>query len=303
MSANFNMPPTTGAEGDLPSPVRSETQSESEEFRIRPLSLFGAFLRRDWGIAWSYRTPFFFSLIETFATLVFIFFLGRLVGHNVATSPKGGPNIPYFSFAVIGTVLLALFNVSLTAVATQIRTDQTTGTLEILFTMPTPPWLSVVASATYRIVYASVTALVTLLLAALIFRMQYDTSTLGILVSIGTLLGTIAVFCSVGLVFAAFVVVFKRGEVLAGFVAASLSILGGVFYPVSTLPPVLRDIGNILPFTWAVEVFRGALLTHQLLLVPFVELFVFAVVAFPLAIVLFDGALRHARRHATLAQY
>src|ERR1035437_2939456 len=126
---------------------------------------------------------------------------------------------------------------------------------------------------------------------------------LGILVSIGTLLGTIAVFCAVGLVFAAFVVVFKRGEVLAGFVAASLSILGGVFYPVSRLPPVLRDVGNILPFTWAVEVFRGALLTHQLLFVPFVELFVFAVVAFPLAIVLFDGALRHARRHATLAQY
>src|ERR1039458_10126902 len=93
MSANFNMPPTAGAEGDLPSPVRSETQSESEEFRIRPLSLLGAFLRRDWGIAWSYRTPFFFSLIETLATLVFIYFLGRLVGHSVATSTKGGPHI------------------------------------------------------------------------------------------------------------------------------------------------------------------------------------------------------------------
>jgi ABC-type multidrug transport system permease subunit len=303
MSANFNLPPTTGAEGDLPSPARSDTESESEEFRIRPLSLLGAFLRRDWSIAWSYRTPFFFSLIQTFGTLVFIFFLGRVVGHTVATSAKGGPKISYFSFAVIGTVLLALFNVSLTAVATQIRMDQTTGTLEILFTMPTPPWLSVVASATYRIVYASVTALVTLLIAALVFRMQYDTSTLGIIMAVGTLLGTIAVFCSVGLVFAAFVVVFKRGEVLAGFVAAALSVLGGVFYSVNTLPPVLRVLGNLLPFTWAVNVFRGALLTNQLLFVPFIALFVFAVVAFPLAIMLFDGALRHARRHATLAQY
>ncbi|MHB1710633.1 MAG: ABC transporter permease, partial [Acidimicrobiales bacterium] len=271
MSAISDLPPRTGDDGGRTSPVHSPAAPEPEEFRIRPLSLLKAFLRRDWGIAWSYRLPFFFSFVETFATLIFIFFLGRIVGHNVTTSAKGGPTVPYFSFVVIGTVLLSLFNVSLTAVAHQIRSDQTTGTLEILFTMPTPPWLSVVASATYRIVYASATALVTLLVAVLVFGMHYDTSPLGVIVSVGALLGTIAVFGSVGLVFASFVVVFKRGEVVAGLVAAALSILGGVFYPLSTLPPVLRDIGGVLPFTWAVEVFRGALLAHQLLIVPLVE--------------------------------
>ncbi|MGH9307426.1 MAG: ABC transporter permease [Acidimicrobiales bacterium] len=271
--------------------------------RIRPLSLLGAFLRRDWGIAWSYRLPFALALFQSFISLGLVFFLGRLVGHDIAPGAGGGSPIPYFAFAVMGTLLLTVLNVSLTAVAFQLRSDQTTGTLEILFTMPPPPWMSVLASASYRVVYASVSAFLTLMVAVAFFGLRFHTSPLGFLLSVGDLLATIVVFCSAGLVFAAFVVVFKRGEMITGLAATALSILGGVYYPVSLLPTPLRDLANVLPFTWALEVLRGGLLGHRLPVAPFVELCIFALVALPAAIAIFDRALDHARRHATLAQY
>ena len=269
---------------------------------VRPWPLVAAFLRRDWSIAWSYRLPFFLSLVQSLVTLWFVFFLGRLVGHRV-TAVASGPRVSYFAFAVLGTTLLSLLNVSLTAVAHQLRNDQTTGTLEILFTMPPPPWITVLAGVSYKIVYAAVTAVVTVGIAVGAFGMRFDTSLVGCLAALVVLAATVGLFCSAGLVFAAFVVVFKRGEVMTGLTATALSLLGGVYYPVALLPGPLKDFARILPFTWALDVLRASLLTDQVPVLQFVLLCVFTVVALPIAIAIFGKALDQARRRATLAQY
>jgi len=283
-------------------PEVDASPSGTRPTNIRPLGLVGAFLRRDWGIAWSYRLPFFLTLVQSLVTLWFVFFLGRLVGHKVS-AVTSGPQVSYFAFAVLGTTLLSLLNVSLTSVAHQLRNDQTTGTLEILFTMPLPAWVTVLAGVSYKLVYAIATAVVTVLIAVAAFGMRFHTSPAGVLVAVVVLSSTIGLFCAAGLVFAAFVVVFKRGEVMTGLAATALSLLGGVYYPVGLLPGPLRELARILPFTWALDVLRGALLANTFASGQFVLLCVFTVAALPVAVAIFDRALDQARRRATLAQY
>jgi ABC-2 type transport system permease protein len=271
------------------------------QWRPRPAALLWAFLRRDWAVARSYRVVFAMGLVQAVVSLCLLYFLGRLVGHRVAVE-HGGLHGGYFAFAVLGTTLLALFTVSLTAVANRLRTDQTTGTLEVLFTMPQRPALTVLASSSYQISFSLVTALLTVLLA-LAMGMHLFTSPVSVLVALATLGGSLVFFGSLGILFAAFVIVFKRGEALTALGTSALSLLGGVYFPLSILPGPLRSLADAVPFTWAVATLRAALLADQRWWGRLAELWAAGAVLAGISLWLFEASLRHARRRGTLGQY
>lgn len=270
--------------------------------RLRPLALARAFLSRDWRIALSYRLPFAFDLFQSLTSLVFLFFLGRLVGPR-GQSVSSQLNQGYFAFAVLGTALLGIVTTSLGAVADRIRTDQTTGTLEALLTMPTPSWVTVLASATYQLVYATALALMTVLIAVVGFGMRFDAQPAGIPIAILGLIGAVALFSSAGVAFAAFVIIFKRGQSLIALTTSVFSLLGGVYYPIAVLPGPLQVLAHILPFTWTVDVIRDALLAGQL---PWGKLGIVlgaAVVLVPASLWILTVAVAQSRRTGTLGQY
>jgi ABC-2 type transport system permease protein len=260
---------------------------------VNDLSVLAAFIRKDWTIAWSYRMPFVLGLGQSLTTVGFLYFLGRLVGRRIDTASQGLHG-GYFPYAILGTALLGFFSVTLVTFAQRLRTDQTTGTLEVLFTMPPGASLTVIASAAYTLLFSVVTSVVTLAFAVGL-GMRLTVTAAGALLAVGSLVVSIA--------FAAFVIVFKRGETLTGLGVSALSLVGGVYYPISLLPHALRMLADVLPFTWALEVLRDSLLSTSLPFVRFGELCAATTVAVPLALRLFSAALNRARRSGTLGQY
>jgi ABC-2 type transport system permease protein len=80
-------------------------------------------------------------------------------------------------------------------------------------------------------------------------------------------------------------------------------LLGGAYYPLSVLPPGLRELGRVIPFTWALDLVRGCLVSGQAPLARLVELVAIDAVLLPLAIWTLGKAIDHTRRTGTLGQY
>lgn len=288
----------------VPGAGRSSEAEMDLQIVARPsvLQVLGAFVRRDWAIARSYKLPFVLGLVQTVATLGFLYYLARLVGPRIA-SVEGNVHGGYFGFVVIGTTFLATATTVLTSFAQRLRTDQTTGTLEVVFTMPPPPALTVLASAAYPALFASVVALVEIAAAVGAFGMRFDVDPISALGAVAGLVGTVVLGSAAGFALATFVLVFKRGESLTALAASALSMLGGVYYPVKVMPEPLRIAADCLPFTWALDVLRDTLLGRHVPLLDLGGLWLAALVALPLSLVVFGAGLRRARRLGTLAQY
>jgi ABC-type multidrug transport system permease subunit len=266
----------------------------------RPVLLFRAFLRRDFEIALSYRLPFAVDLFQSVLSMAFLYFLARVVGHKVVA--EANLRVGYFGFAVIGTIMVGILTVSLASFSKRIRTDQMTGTLEVLFSMPTPPWLAVLESASYQVIYAIITSILSFLLAfwfGLRFHMTLATG----MVALADFVGVLVIFSALGMGLAAFVMVFKRGETLTTLLIGGLSLIGGVLYPVSLLSAPLRHLADILPFTWALEVMRAALLGATSDLHLLLAVWVVAVVITPISVWVFNVSLAHAKRKGAVGQY
>ena len=263
------------------------------------MSVLGAFLRRDAAVSMSYRIPFVLGFVQAGLSLCFLYFLSRLVGPRIATSATHGT---YFDFAVLGTTMLTLFNTSLLSMAQRLRGDQTSGTLEVLFTMPVRPSVAVLGSAVYQVAYAGLASCLTLVVAVAL-GLRFHATALSALGAVAGLVSALVLFVAVGVAFAAYVVVFKRGETLTGLVVAGLTLLGGVYYPVSLMGHGLRVVANALPFTWVLAVLRSCLLDGRVPAGRLAQVAVSAAVALPLALWVFSAAVHHAKRLGSLGQY
>ena len=269
---------------------------------VNPVVLARATVRRDWAIAVSYRLPFALDLVQTLAGMVLFYFIGTLVdSHTASTTP--GLEAGYFSFVIIGMVMVDMVSTSLTAFSDRLRADQTTGTFETLLTTPTPPWLVALTGASYQLLYASTKAIVSLVIAALFFGLQIDAGLDTLPAALLGFAAAILLFSSLGVAFAAYTVVFKRGSSLIGLATTGLALLGGVYFPLSVLPAPLRAVGALLPFTWAVDVVREALLHGRVAWGQLLVLVVVAIVLAPLSCRLFDAAVNRARRAGTLTHF
>ena len=63
-------------------------------------------------------------------------------------------------------------------------------------------------------------------------------------------------FLPFGILFAALTVVVKQGTVGTAWVIALLSIVGGLYFPVSLLPGWLQTVSRLQPFTAATDLLR-----------------------------------------------
>lgn len=271
--------------------------------RVRPLVVVGASIRREWGIARSYRLPFVMSFVQMLAGLASFFFLGRVVGPGVDHGHGAQLEDGYFAFVVLGTALLSIISVSLTSFARRLRVDQTTGTLEALLVSPSPAWLTVPASAGYSLVFATASAAVSVGLAVVVFGVRFSLHPTSGFVILALLAGAVVFFAAIGIAFTGFVMVFKRGESLTALVVSGLSLFGGVLYPLQVLPHALHTIAGWIPFTWALLALRDALISGAAPWGRVGQVWLAAVVSVPIAMGVFEGALRRARRGGTLGQY
>ncbi|HZD09796.1 MAG TPA: ABC transporter permease [Candidatus Binatia bacterium] len=266
------------------------------------LRLFCAFLLRDFRTEISYRFSFLLSMAGIVFTAVTYFFVARLLGESVRPllEPYGGD---YFAFALIGVAFASYFTLGLSGFARALRLAQTTGTLEAMLMSPAPVSAIILGSASWSYVFTTFRVVVYLLLG-MAMGMELGNANYG--GAAVTLLLAVSTFAALGIIAASIIMVTKRGDPVTALFGGFATLVGGVFYPVEIMPGWLQGIANLLPITYALHAMRLALLqgaSWRELQSDLLALIAFAVVLFPLSLLVFRYAVERARREGSLAHY
>lgn len=259
----------------------------------------GAILRRDIRLALSYRLDFLLRVASTFFSVLLWYFFAEFL------TPKAGfaSGQDYFGFVVIGTSMLGFLQVALHGFARRVREDQVTGTLEMLFAAPAPPFFLLLGSCLWELLLQALQAVVGLAFAAALgARFQVGSLPAIALLLILTLLS----FGALGLIAASFLLVFQRGEPVTPFVGALFTLMGGVFFPTAVLPGWLESAARLLPLPYTTAALRKLLLeggSFASVQSELLALALFAAVLLPLSAAAFSLCLRLARKYGLLGLY
>jgi ABC-2 type transport system permease protein len=263
------------------------------------LSAAAAVVQRDLRIMLSYRTRFVTTLVSLFFSLILFHFISRLVRVSSFPTPDA-----YYAFAVVGLITLQVLNSTLHAPPGALRQEQTTGNFERFVLSPMGAVRGMLALMVFPFMYALVIAVLMLVFAALLFGVHLEWATLPLIVPVG-LLGALS-FAPFGVLFLACVLLAKQAVGGATFVVAGISLIAGMYFPVSLLPAWIRWSTDVQPFTPAVDLMRHVLVgthLHDALATELAKLVGFTTVLLPLSIWALAGALRVSRRRGTVLEY
>lgn len=260
-----------------------------------------AFIRRE--LLWRLSTPL--TLIMPFLSIAIAVtgfaYMSRLVDPHTALQ-AGGRHVPYLTYVVVNLAFMLLLTTALEGVSQSLRTEQLIGTLEPIISSGTSNTMVIVASSAWSMLFGIAQAAF-YFLVALLFGVRFDDVNVGSLVTF-VLLG-IACMSSFGVLGAAMVITFRQTPPSTILVGGAASLLTGVLFPISLLPPWLRTISWLLPMTHALNGFRAAMLGEGIgpNAMDALWLVVVTAILLPLSLVVFRRALYRARFDGTLANY
>jgi ABC-2 type transport system permease protein len=258
-----------------------------------------ALLRRDTLILASYRVALVLDVFLGVMDVIVYHFISETFEGATTASLGNAPS--YFAFALVGIVVTVVIQAAAVGIATKIREEQLTGTLEALIAQPVRVPELAFGMCGLPILFSTVRVAIYLVFGALAFGLDLShTSWIGFA---AMLIATSVAMSAIGIGTAAVVLVIKRGNAIAGFAIFAMSLVGGAFFPVSVLPDWLEAIGKVVPPRFAFDGFRDALYEGSGWESDALVLLAFTVVTLPTAVWLFGRALDHTRRSGTLAQY
>jgi ABC-2 type transport system permease protein len=259
---------------------------------------FLAVLRRDMHVYLSYRTRLVSQILTALFSLTLFFYVSRLV-HVSGFDSHGA----YFGFVVVGISLISVLYSSF-SIPELVRQELIAGTFDRLLLSPFGAVRSVIAMSLFPMAFSFVIATVTLMLGCVIFGLQLDWSTAPVAIPVMFLV--LLAFLPFGILFASLTIVIKQGNVGTSWVIALLSIVGGLYFPVSLLPGWLQTMSKLQPFTAATDLLRHLLVNSALGESPqtsLLKLIGFAAVLLPGSIVLLTRAIRFGQRRGTIIEY
>jgi ABC-2 type transport system permease protein len=261
----------------------------------------GAFVRRDFAIALSYRAPFFFDLVAVLVQVVMFFYVGKLIEPGAGGSSDLDRG--YFAFVLIGLSVFGVARAGLTAFSDGIRDAQLTGNLEMLMTRPAPVAAVVAGAGAYETLRAMVIAVLTVLAGVVLFGVDYVAEPWPVLAAALSFLAVAAFFAALGCAIASFTLVFMQGQGIVGLAVVALSLLSGLYYPLEVLPDAVEALAQVLPTTWALDLMRSCLIHGEVDELLLAALAAASAICLPLSVWIFSRALVRARRQGILGQY
>jgi ABC-2 type transport system permease protein len=143
-------------------------------------------------------------------------------------------------------------------IATWLRFEQETGTLEAVYLTPTSTLVLAAGVALYSAARSTAAGVVAYLLGSLAFQvnpLQGDV----LLAFAFILVGLIPVH-SMAFLFGALVIRVKEANALVSAMQWAVCFLMGIYFPIAALPPLLRALALAFPPTWLLNDARSAVL-------------------------------------------
>jgi ABC-2 type transport system permease protein len=257
----------------------------------------GAIFERDARVFLSYRVRVVSQFSTLLLTLAIFYYVSRLVEAPSFASPDA-----YFAFVATGVLTAWVLQAALSA-PTSFRQELVAGTFERSLVSPLGPVGLIVTSLLFPIALALVVAITGFVGAAAIFDLPVTWAQAPSAIPVA-LLGATA-FAGVALLMVACVVAFKQSPGV-GLVLAAISITAGVYFPTDLLPGWLRWMGDVQPFTPAVDLLRHLLIgasPGEEPLAALIKLVAFTAVLLPLGAWVVSLAVDHGRRRGTILEY
>ena len=221
------------------------------------LAKLPAFLRRDFLVAWSYRTMFFADVAALAFQALSFYFIGLMVDPEVLPS-FGGERATYMEFVAVGIALGVFIQLGLGRVAAAIRNEQLMGTLESLLMTPTHPTTIQLGSVVYELIYIPLRTALFLAVVAVAFGLSFEPA--GLLPALVILLLFIPFVWGLGVASAAATLTFKRGSGGIGLGVTVLTLFSGAYFPLDLLPGWATTLAELNPIAIAIDGMREALL-------------------------------------------
>jgi ABC-2 type transport system permease protein len=259
---------------------------------------FFAVLRRDLSIYMSYRTRLVSQMLTSIFSLTLFYYVSRLVHVSGFGSPSS-----YFGFVVVGISMVSVMY-SCFSIPELLRQELVAGTFDRLLLSPFGAVRSLMAMTLFPLMYSFVTAAITLGLGCAIFGLQLHWSTVPL--SVPAMALALTAFLPFGLLFAALTVLVKQGTVGTSWVIALLSIIGGLYFPVTLLPHWVQTAAKVQPFTAATSVLRHLLVNSSIGEATgssLLKLTLFALVLVPASTYVLARAIRIGQSRGTIIEY
>lgn len=274
-----------------------------DSYRLPTLYKVIAFVQKDWQVAISYKVNFFSSVLGVLISTMVFYFLSEFVGQNLPESINkyGGD---YFAFVIVGIALTDFLVVSTDSFSQAIRSSQVSGTIEALLVTPTSILTILFSSYIYPFLFTSFRVLTYIVIGVVFCGLKFQIDNLWLCMF--ALVITLLPFWGLGLLSAAFIIVFKQGSPINWIMGISSTLLGGVFYPVSSLPSWLEPFSYLMPLTHGIEVMRKVILAHATFVDVQVNIFIllcFSLIFITIGIISVKYSLKIARRQGTLLHY
>jgi ABC-2 type transport system permease protein len=257
---------------------------------------------RDRQTALSYRAASILSVVASGVNILGAFFLSRAIG-TAGSGMLASYGGSYFGFVIIGIAFANFMALGLGGISTRVREGQMMGTLELMLLSPNRVGVLLLSSSLWSHVVSFGSLLIYLVAGALL---GMDLGHANVPMALLSLALAIVSFNALGLLAAAFVIVLKQGNPVTWLVGTASVLLSGVLYPVSVLPAWLRDLGQLLPLTQALELLRRSILNGEgiaTLWEPFLALVFLTAVLLPLGLYACHFAVRMAQTDGSLTQY
>src|SRR5687768_488199 len=259
-------------------------------------------VRASWRTAKSYRLSFVLSFAALVVTIIPVYFVATALQPFMA-SVIADEGREYFGFVLLGTVMLAIISPALSSFGSAVSGGLSSGFFEALLVTPTPLPALLVGQTGYAFAWAL--ARVLLLMAAGV-ALGVDIHWLRVPEAIVILGVTTLSYVGIGLVVAALVVSFRTHASIPQAVLVLSTIVGGVYFPTSVLPPAVLPIAEWIPLTAGLRALRQTLLLGYPLSSVAGELFIslgLATVWLVIGSLAIRWAFAYARRAGSLAQY
>lgn len=153
------------------------------------------------------------------------------------------------------------------SIALSLRAQMRLGTLEMLWSTPTPRLSFILGWSVGRLLSTTLHSLVLLLILVGISSARFPFLSFERWIIIGVV-GMTSILAAYGF---AFVLVgltlrFKDAESLVSILGNAAPLLGGILFPVAILPLPLRFLSYVFPFTYGVDILRGLIVRSETLL-------------------------------------